>query len=203
MLNKLVADHFTNDQYHTTDPDNPDHIEIKKECSVLFEGDGPYKVRARPSPRARSCKLTSCILAQAMILPASKEEGKLIKKRYAVFDKHDRLVELKGNAAFKQIKSSASTVLTLWWCAGFEVKRRGELRMIKVFQAEVFEKFLEGKTLEECYAAVGKVANDYMDLLYNKGSKLPDEELLDLISERYGVAIHFTSQRSSLRSFFV
>lgn len=75
--------------------------------------------------------------------------------------------------------------------------------MIKVFQAEVFEKFLEGKTLEECYAAVGKVANDYMDLLYNKGSKLPDEELLDLISERYGVAIHFTSQRSSLRSFFV
>lgn len=56
--------------------------------------------------------------------------------------------------------------------------------MIKVFQAEVFEKFLEGKTLEDCYAAVGKVANDYLDLLYHKGSKLPDEELLDLISER-------------------
>jgi hypothetical protein len=31
-----------------------------------------------------------------MILPASKEEGILIKKRYAVFDKFDRLVELKG-----------------------------------------------------------------------------------------------------------
>lgn len=56
--------------------------------------------------------------------------------------------------------------------------------MIKVFQAEVFEKFLDGKTLEDCYGAVGKVANDYLDLLYNKGSKLPDEELLDLISER-------------------
>jgi DNA polymerase epsilon subunit 1 len=74
--------------------------------------------------------------------------------------------------------------------------------MIKVFQAEVFEKFLEGKTLEECYAAVGKVANDYMDLLYNKGSKLPDEELLDLISERYGVTIHFTAP-TSLTPFFV
>jgi hypothetical protein len=34
-----------------------------------------------------------------MILPASKEEGKLIKKRYAVFDKFDRLVELKGTLA--------------------------------------------------------------------------------------------------------
>jgi DNA polymerase elongation subunit (family B) len=66
--------------------------------------------------------------------------------------------------------------------------------MIKVFQAEVFEKFLEGKTLEECYASVGKVANDYMDLLYNKGSKLPDEELLDLISERCASLKH---QRSS------
>jgi len=57
--------------------------------------------------------------------------------------------------------------------------------MIKVFQAEVFEKFLDGETLETCYAAVGKVANDYLDLLYNKGSRLPDEELLDLISERF------------------
>jgi hypothetical protein len=47
MLNKLVADYFTNDQYHITDPDNPERIEIKKECSVLFEGDGPYKVHSR------------------------------------------------------------------------------------------------------------------------------------------------------------
>ncbi len=79
MLNKLVADNFTNLQYHVTDSDNPNHVEIMKECSVLFEGDGPYK---------------------AMILPASKEEGKLIKKRYAVFDHNDRLVELKGMPIF-------------------------------------------------------------------------------------------------------
>ena len=46
---------------------------------------------------------------QAMVLPASKEEGKLIKKRYAVFNFDGSLAELKG----------------------FEIKRRGELKLIK------------------------------------------------------------------------
>lgn len=47
-----------------------------------------------------------------MFLPASKEEGILIKKRYAVFNEDGTLAELKG----------------------FEIKRRGELKLIKVFQ---------------------------------------------------------------------
>lgn len=50
-----------------------------------------------------------------MVLPASKEENILIKKRYAVFNFDKSLAELKG----------------------FEIKRRGELKLIKVFQAEV------------------------------------------------------------------
>lgn len=49
---------------------------------------------------------------QAMILPASKEEGILLKKRYAVFNHDGTLAELKG----------------------FEIKRRGELKLIKIFQ---------------------------------------------------------------------
>ena len=36
---------------------------------------------------------------QAMILPASKEEGKLIKKRYAVFNLDGTLAELKASVA--------------------------------------------------------------------------------------------------------
>lgn len=32
-------------------------------------------------------------------------------------------------------------------------------------QAEVFDKFLHGSTLEECYAAVAAVANQWLDLL--------------------------------------
>ncbi|KAK9075077.1 hypothetical protein SSX86_003396 [Deinandra increscens subsp. villosa] len=98
---------------------------------------------------------------QAMILPASKEEGILLKKRYAVFNEDGTLAELKG----------------------FEIKRRGELKLIKVFQAELFEKFLHGSTLEECYSVVASVANRWLDLLDNQGKDIADSELLDYISE--------------------
>ncbi|XP_062084203.1 DNA polymerase epsilon catalytic subunit A-like isoform X2 [Humulus lupulus] len=120
MLNVDVAENNTNDQYQTlTDPLTKSYT-THSECSIEFEVDGPYK---------------------AMIIPASKEEGILIKKRYAVFNDDGTLAELKG----------------------FEIKRRGEL--IKVFQAELFDKFLDGSTLAECYSAVASVANRWLDLL--------------------------------------
>ncbi|XP_022730050.1 DNA polymerase epsilon catalytic subunit A-like isoform X3 [Durio zibethinus] len=140
MLNVDVARNNTNDQYQTlVDPVNKTYA-AHSECSIEFEVDGPYK---------------------AMILPASKEEGILIKKRYAVFNDDGTLAELKG----------------------FEIKRRGELKLIKVFQAEIFDKFLNGSTLEECYSAVAAVANCWLDLLDNKGKDIADSELLDYISE--------------------
>jgi DNA polymerase epsilon subunit 1 len=98
---------------------------------------------------------------KAMILPTSKEEDKNLKKRYAVFNDDGSLAELKG----------------------FEVKRRGELKLIKIFQQQIFKFFLEGTTLAECYGAVAKVANRWLDVLHNRGSTLADEELMDLISE--------------------
>ncbi|XP_022862888.1 DNA polymerase epsilon catalytic subunit A-like [Olea europaea var. sylvestris] len=140
MLNVDVAINNTNDQYQTLkDPVNMTYV-THSECSIEFEVDGPYK---------------------AMILPASKEEGILIKKRYAVFNDDGTLAELKG----------------------FEIKRRGELKLIKVFQAELFDKFLHGSTLEECYSAVASVANRWLDLLDNQGKDVADSELLDYISE--------------------
>ncbi|XP_020701921.2 DNA polymerase epsilon catalytic subunit A isoform X1 [Dendrobium catenatum] len=140
MLNVDVARNNTNDQYQTLmDPITKTYA-THSECSIEFEVDGPYK---------------------AMIIPASKEEGILIKKRYAVFNHDGSLAELKG----------------------FEIKRRGELKLIKVFQAEVFDKFLQGLTLEECYAAVAAVANRWLDLLDNQGIDIADGELLDYISE--------------------
>ena len=45
------------------------------------------------------------------------------------------------------------------------MQRRGELKLIKVFQAEVFGQFLAGNSLEECYAAVAAVANRWLDIL--------------------------------------
>ena len=60
MHNVMVQDYFTNDQYQElVDPDNLVY-EQRSENSIFFEVDGPYR---------------------AMILPASKEEGKKLKKR--------------------------------------------------------------------------------------------------------------------------
>ncbi|KAK7073292.1 hypothetical protein SK128_028068 [Halocaridina rubra] len=140
ILNVMVKDHYTNHQYH--DLKNKETLEytVRSENSIFFEVDGPYL---------------------AMILPASKEEGKKLKKRYAVFNFDGSLAELKG----------------------FEVKRRGELQLIKIFQSSVFEAFLKGDNLETCYANVAKVADYWLDVLFSKGANMPDSELFDLISE--------------------
>ena len=98
---------------------------------------------------------------RAMILPTSKEEDKNLKKRYAVFNHDGSLAELKG----------------------FEVKRRGELKLIKIFQTQIFKFFLEGETLADTYASVARVANRWLDVLYQHGLTLADEELIDLICE--------------------
>lgn len=98
---------------------------------------------------------------RAMILPTSKEEDKNLKKRYAVFNHDGSLAELKG----------------------FEVKRRGELKLIKIFQTQIFKFFLEGTTLAETYHAVAEVANRWLDVLDYHGTTLADEELIDLICE--------------------
>ncbi|GAA6063514.1 hypothetical protein JCM10212_004727 [Sporobolomyces blumeae] len=138
MLNHLVHKDFTNEQYHEAAEDG--RMVVRSENSIFFELDGPYR---------------------AMILPSSKEEDKLLKKRYAVFNEDGSLAELKG----------------------FEVKRRGELQLIKTFQSQIFEKFLLGGTLKECYAAVATVADKWLDVLFTKAHSLPDEELVELIAE--------------------
>ncbi|CEL95962.1 unnamed protein product [Vitrella brassicaformis CCMP3155] len=139
VLNQDVNQRYSNNQYLTYVPER-DSWERSTECSIFFEIDGPYR---------------------AMVIPASQEEDRLLKKRYAVFNFDGSLAELKG----------------------FEIKRRGELKLIKVFQEEVFPAFLEGTTREEAYAAVGAVANRWLDVLDSKGHTLTDDEVIDLISE--------------------
>ena len=65
MLNVDVDRNCKNEQYQMLQEDGS--YKAQREMSIYFEVDGPYK---------------------AMILPASLEEGKLLKKRYAVFE-HD------------------------------------------------------------------------------------------------------------------
>lgn len=140
MLNYIVHQKFTNHQYQELS--DPELFKYKKhsENSIFFEVDGPYK---------------------AMVLPTSKEEGKGLKKRYAVFNEDGSLAELKG----------------------FELKRRGELQLIKNFQSDIFKLFLDGETLDGCYQSVANVANNWLDVLDTKGGMLEDEDLIELICE--------------------
>ena len=70
----VCQDSYTNDQYHEYVDPKTLKYDIRSENSIFFEVDGPYL---------------------AMILPASKEEGKKLKKRYAVFNFDGSLAELK------------------------------------------------------------------------------------------------------------
>ena len=58
-----------------------------------------------------------------------------------------------------------------------QVKRRGELKLIKIFQSSVFETFLQGDSLQDCYAAVASVADHWylspFSLPPSSGSALP------------------------------
>ena len=140
MLNADVHDNFTNHQYQTLKDSKRGIYDTRSDNSIFFEVDGPYR---------------------CMVLPASTEEGKLLKKRYAVFNFDGSLAELKG----------------------FELKRRGELELIKTFQSQVFERFLDGDSLVECYDSVAEIANHWIDVIDTRGESLDDDELVDLISE--------------------
>ena len=69
-----MQEHYTNRQYHELVDSDLLQYDVRSENSIFFEVDGPYR---------------------AMILPASKEEGKKLKKRYAVFNFDGSLAELK------------------------------------------------------------------------------------------------------------
>lgn len=62
---------------------------------------------------------------KAMFIPGSVEQEKMPKKRYVVYNFQDQISELKG----------------------FEIKRRGELNIVKIIQKEIFSNFLTGGSL--------------------------------------------------------
>jgi DNA polymerase epsilon subunit 1 len=139
LLNENVDHKFANDQYHEQDPVTGEWT-VHRENSIFFELDGPY---------------------HAMFLPAAKEEGKKLKKRYAVFNANGHITELKG----------------------FEIKRRGEWKMIKIMQSDAFRSFMKGSSNQEVYDNVAQVCKQYLMILQTEGRTLEDDELLDLMSE--------------------
>ncbi|KAH9411444.1 DNA polymerase family B exonuclease [Ordospora pajunii] len=137
VLNYFVCKGFTNEMYQEL----RDGEYVKRsENSIFFEIDGPYR---------------------AMLLPASTEESKVLKKRYAIINDDNSVAELKG----------------------FEVKRRGELEIVKKLQEELFLHFLDGSTLAECYGSLADVCRYWLDILRSRGEYLDDETILELLSE--------------------
>ncbi|MES1919285.1 hypothetical protein MHBO_001142, partial [Bonamia ostreae] len=141
VLNLLTHEKFENRFYQKlVKTSETAKYETKTECSIFFEADGPYR---------------------CMMLPASPEEGKTLKKRYAVFNRNNTLAELKG----------------------FELKRRGELKIVKIYQTEVFYRFLNGQNLSQIYSSAAQISNYWLDVIFGKGKGLRDEDIFDLFAE--------------------
>ncbi|CBZ30989.1 DNA polymerase epsilon catalytic subunit,putative [Leishmania mexicana MHOM/GT/2001/U1103] len=158
VLNKMVHDRYSNHQYQ--DLVSTGVYKTHNECSIYFEVDGPYL---------------------AMLLPASREEGKSIKKRYAVFNPDGSLAELKG----------------------FELKRRGELMLVKDFQSQVFRRFLDGSTLADAYASAAVVADAALDMLESKGEGYDTEEILEKIAESSNMTRRLSEYPESQKSLAI
>lgn len=137
MLNADVHDRYTNHQYQDLVPGSNTAYTTHSECSIFFELDGPYR---------------------AMILPASPEEGKLLKKKYVVFNFDGSLAELKG----------------------FEVKRRGELELVKIFQSQVSYRWppcmimtiMRGRHFSAPLAEVSKSSQPRISVTMNSNSSI-------------------------------
>lgn len=52
------------------------------------------------------------------------------------------------------------------------MKRRGELRITKVFQEEIFPQYLMGASLTECYHHCATVAKKYLAIINRNGQAL-------------------------------
>lgn len=138
LINHLIYDKFKNTQYQELKEDGS--YAIREEMQIFFEIDGPYR---------------------AMIIPASKEENKKLKKRYVVFNFEGKITEIKG----------------------FEIKRRGELGIVKVFQSEIFGRFLEGASLKELYGACAQTAKKWVAIIKSRAERLSEAEVIELLGE--------------------
>lgn len=57
------------------------------------------------------------------------------------------------------------------------------IRSAHLEPGQVFPKFLDGSTIEECYGSVAAHANRWLDILDRKGVDIADSEVFELLSE--------------------
>ncbi|KAF2978236.1 hypothetical protein EK904_005544 [Melospiza melodia maxima] len=128
MLNILVKEGFTNDQYQELqDPASLTYV-TRSENSIFFEVDGPYL---------------------AMILPASKEEGKKLKKRYAVFNEDGSLAELKGFEAANMPDSELFELISENRSMSRKLEDYGEQKSTSISTAKRLAEFLGDQMVKD------------------------------------------------------
>jgi len=137
------------------------HTEVGVEGTLHGGNNSPHEQRKYEISSANSIAFEIDGPYKTMVVPSSTEENKMLKKRYAVFDFRDKICELKG----------------------FELKRRGELNLIKKFQEDLFRHFNDGNTLVECYQSLAETCNYWLDIIYSEGMGMADEDIIELFSE--------------------
>lgn len=98
---------------------------------------------------------------KAMVIPAAREEHKKLKKRYCVFDFNGKISEIKG----------------------FEIKRRGELGIVKNFQREIFGQFLKGHNLKTLYEECARTSRKWLEIITSKGKHASNQRIIELLSQ--------------------
>nr|XP_027200348.1 DNA polymerase epsilon catalytic subunit A-like [Dermatophagoides pteronyssinus] len=99
---------------------------------------------------------------KAMFLPASEKKDAQLKKRYVVYNKKGDISELKG----------------------FELKRRGELEMLKLFQKKLFPLYISASSKSKIFQRVSDLCDNWLRFLSTKGKYMANEKVvLSLLSE--------------------
>ena len=61
------------------------------------------------------------------------------------------------------------------------MKRRGELKITKIFQEEVFEQYVKGVDLKDCYAHCATTARKWLEIITKKGANLGVDQILSYL----------------------
>ncbi|TBU03206.1 catalytic subunit A of DNA polymerase epsilon [Hamiltosporidium tvaerminnensis] len=176
VLNYLISQKFTNQQYQEKIITNDCNSELTSDNkssfintenflssnTILNSDQRKFHIKNKYEIKPyNSIEFEIDVPYKAMVLPSSTEEGKQIKKRYVVINMKDKISELKG----------------------FESKRRGELKIIKKFQEELFNLFTKGSNLQECYKILGDCCNYWLGIINTKGKYLSDDDIFELFAE--------------------
>ena len=87
ILNHLIYEKYSNDQYQWLQKQEEWKYGMRKEMTIFFEIDGPYKAMMIPAAKEKQ-KTTQ--------LDIQQHHTQLLKKRYVVFNFNGKIKEFKG-----------------------------------------------------------------------------------------------------------